>query len=39
MIQNVWDTVKGVPRGKFIVRQGTRKISNKQPKLTFKASG
>ena len=40
MIQNLWDAGKEVPRGKFsntILPQETRKISNKQPKLTPKA--
>ena len=38
--QNLWDAAKAVLRGKFIntiLRQETRKISNKQPNLTPKA--
>ena len=41
-VQNLWDAAKAVLRGKFIaitvLPQGTRKISNKQPNLTPKAT-
>ena len=39
-IQNIWNTAKSVLRGKFIAikSQEIRKISNKQPNLTIKAT-
>ena len=42
MVQNLWDAAKAVLTGKFysgaILARETRKISNKQPKLTPKTT-